>query len=128
MRSARSVLFAAYRSRTSSRRARDKRAAPSSGSRVTRTEDGLDCPYTPGARALIKLIQSHDVFIRGCRPEAAGGVFLSLAGAVTRNIALVGNNLRGAGRIAEFSDGAAPAALRLAGNIEAETPGQKRRE
>jgi hypothetical protein len=77
--------------------------------------DELDCAYAPGAHALLRLTQSRDVLIRGCRPQAAGGVFLRLTGSETSGIALVGNDLRGVGKAREFADGAAPSGLRSAG-------------
>jgi hypothetical protein len=80
--------------------------------------DNLDCDYAPGALALLRLTKTREVLIRGCRPEADGGVFLSLAGPETAGIALVGNDLRRVGKVAEYSDGAASNSLRLAGNIE----------
>jgi polygalacturonase len=80
--------------------------------------DNLACDYAPGALALLRLTKTREVLIRGCRPEAAGGSFLSLAGPETAGIALVGNDLRRVGKVAEYSDGATPTSLRSAGNIE----------
>jgi hypothetical protein len=79
---------------------------------------GLNCVYTPAAAAVIRLAMSRDVLIRGCRPDAPEGVFLSLAGAETRGIALTGNDLSRVGRVCEFASGAVPGAVRAAGNID----------
>ncbi len=78
---------------------------------------GLTCSQAPDATALVGLLQCREALIRGCRPEAAGGVFLRLAGKDTADISLLGNDFRRVGRLSEFADGAPPASLRSAGNL-----------
>jgi polygalacturonase len=77
---------------------------------------GLACRQAPGAAALVDLRQTRDLLIRGCRPEAEG-VFLRLAGKDSAGIALIGNDFGHVGQISEFTDEAAPASLRSAGNL-----------
>jgi polygalacturonase len=60
--------------------------------------DGLDCAYSPGAAALVKMVRTRTATIRGCRPQAPGGVFLKLEGKENSGIALLANDLRQVGR------------------------------
>lgn len=60
--------------------------------------DGLDAMFSPDAAAMVRLTQTRSALVRGSRPDAPGGVFLRLEGAATRGIALVANDLRGAGK------------------------------
>jgi hypothetical protein len=80
----------------------------------------LACSHAPGAAPLVRLVQARDVLIRGCRPEAPGGVFLHVEGRGSGGIALVGNDLTRAGTAGEFAEGVDPASLRSAGNLEPE--------
>jgi hypothetical protein len=81
---------------------------------------GLTCSHAPAAAPLVRLVQSHDILIRGCRPEARDGAFLHLEGRNISGIALVGNDLRHVGTIAEFTHGADPSSLLAAGNLDRE--------
>jgi polygalacturonase len=78
---------------------------------------GLTCSHAPGAASIIGLAQSRDILIRGCRPDAADGVFLLLAGKDTSAIALIGNDLSRVRKAAEFASGAAAGSLRSVGNL-----------
>ena len=80
----------------------------------------LSCSQAPTAAALIGMIQSRNVLIRGCRPETADGVFVRLAGKDTAGISLIGNDFSHIGQLSEFADEAAPASLRSAGNLSKE--------
>ncbi len=82
---------------------------------------GLTCSYTPGAAPLVRLVQTRDVLIRGCQPNAPHGVFLRLEGRDTAGISLVGNDLSRVGKAGEFANGAAPISLRCAGNLDPES-------
>jgi polygalacturonase len=81
---------------------------------------GLSCSCSPGAAPLIGLVQSRNVLIRGCRPNAADGVFLRMAGKDTAGIALIGNDLTRVDRVGEFVEGTASSSLRLSGNLQRE--------
>jgi polygalacturonase len=78
---------------------------------------GLACRQAPAAASLLGLRQTHNVLIRGCRPEAADGVFLRLAGKDTASVSLIGNDFSHVGQLSEFADEAASASLRSAGNL-----------
>ena len=62
------------------------------------TVDGLDAGYWPGGAAVLGMAQVRGALIRGCQPYAKGGAFLKLAGDRSRGIALVANDLSGAGQ------------------------------
>jgi polygalacturonase len=78
---------------------------------------GLSCSQSPAAASLVGLVQARDVLLRGCRPEAAEGVFLRLAGKDTSAIAVIGNDFTHIGQLSEFVDGAETTALRSTGNL-----------
>jgi polygalacturonase len=81
---------------------------------------GLSCAQSSAdAAALVGLLQSRDVLLRGCQPRA-GGIFLRLAGKDTANVSLLGNNFTRVKQLAEFADEAAPSSLRAAGNLPKE--------
>jgi hypothetical protein len=65
------------------------------------TIEGLNATHSPGAAAVLRLVQTRGALIRGCRPQAAGGVFLKLEGNASRNIVLAANDLSGVARVAE---------------------------
>jgi polygalacturonase len=69
--------------------------------------DGLDCGYSSGAAALVKMAMTRGATIRGCRPLAPTGVFLKLEGKENAGIALLANDLRQVGKWLE-ADTAAP--------------------
>ena len=79
---------------------------------------GLACSYSAGAAPLVRLTHGRGVLIRGCRPEAAGGVFVRLEGRDTANVALVGNDLSRVGQASELAERAAADSLRTAGNLD----------
>jgi hypothetical protein len=81
---------------------------------------GLTCSRAPTAASLIRLVQSRNVLIRGCQPEASDGVFLRLEGRDTAGIALVGNDLSRVGKVGDFAEGVPPTSLRSAGNLDPE--------
>jgi hypothetical protein len=81
---------------------------------------GLTCSHAPTGASLIHLVESRNVLIRGCQPEASDGVFLRLEGRHTAGIALVGNDLSRVGKVGDFAEGAAPTSLRSAGTLDPE--------
>ena len=78
----------------------------------------LTCSCSPAAAPLIKIAAGDNVMIRGCRPDAPQGVFLRLEGRETRGISLIGNDLRRAGKVCEFTAGVDSSALRTEGNLD----------
>ena len=77
---------------------------------------GLTCSHAPAAAALIGLLQTRNVLIRGCRPKAADGVFLRLAGKDTADIALIGNDLSRVGSMQRVCRGSRSGLLAIVGN------------
>jgi len=65
------------------------------------TMDSLDAAHSPGAAAILRLVQTRGALIRGCRPQAADGAFLKLEGGASRNIVLAANDLSGVATVAE---------------------------
>ena len=65
--------------------------------------DGLDAAFWPGGAAMLSLTQTHWAMVRGCQPQAEAGTFLKLAGDRSQHIALMANDLRGAGKAAEVA-------------------------
>ena len=58
----------------------------------------LDADYSAGAAPSLKLVQARNALISGCQSRAKGGTFLQVAGASTRAVALVGNDLTAAAK------------------------------
>jgi hypothetical protein len=81
---------------------------------------GLACSQAPAAAALFGLEQARNVLIRGCRPDAANGTFVRLAGKDTAGVALIGNDFSRVGQLNEFAEEAAPASMKSAGNLSKE--------
>lgn len=73
--------------------------------------DGIDAPFAPGGATPIGLIHVRDALIRGCQPRAKEVSFVKLAGSQTRNIGLVGNDLRGTASPVETAPDVPPGAL-----------------
>lgn len=63
--------------------------------------DGLEAGFSAGAAPMLSLVQTRRAIIRGCQPQANGGVFLKLAGDATRQVTLIANDLAGVGRPVE---------------------------
>jgi polygalacturonase len=78
--------------------------------------EALDCAHSPGAAAIVKMASTRAATIRGCRPVAPQGVFLKLDGKENAGIALLANDLRGAGKWLEAGPEAKDA-LAQAGNL-----------
>jgi polygalacturonase len=78
---------------------------------------GLDCAWSPEAAPLVKMTRTRAATFRGCRPRAAKGVFLKLEGQENTGIALLGNDLRQAGKWLEADPDAAKEAVAQAGNL-----------
>jgi polygalacturonase len=77
----------------------------------------LICFNTPNAAPFIRLTQTRNVLLRGCRPDAPTGVFLRLEGHDTAGIALIGNDLTHLVKTSEFAEDASPDSLRAVGNL-----------
>ncbi|MHC4627871.1 MAG: glycoside hydrolase family 28 protein [Planctomycetota bacterium] len=82
--------------------------------------DGLDCDYSPGGEATIRLTDGRGVLVRGCRPRAGTGLFLKLRGAKSERIVLTGNDFGGAERTADVGPDVAKGALAELGNYKGE--------
>jgi hypothetical protein len=65
--------------------------------------DGLDAGFSTGAAPVLGMMQTRDAIIRGCQPHAPGVTFLKLAGADSRNIVLIANDLTGVGQPTEIA-------------------------
>ncbi|MBN1505891.1 MAG: glycoside hydrolase family 28 protein [Sedimentisphaerales bacterium] len=78
--------------------------------------DGLDAPYSNGAVSVLRLADVQDVFLRNCRPQAGTSVFLSVQGARSDGITLVGNDLRGVRKVIEAAASVPPAVIALVAN------------
>jgi polygalacturonase len=81
------------------------------------TVTGLTCSPVAAGISLVRLAQTRDVLLRGCRPKGEG-VFLRLEGNATSGITLVGNDFSRIGHVFESAKEVEPAALRSAGNLD----------
>jgi len=72
---------------------------------------GFKAEGSPGIESLIRLQQTRETFIHGSRALSDTETFLRVEGAGSRDIVLVGNNLRRADKPVEFAEGASGAAL-----------------
>jgi polygalacturonase len=84
------------------------------------TIDALDAGWSPGAAATIRLTDSRDVLVRGCRPKVGTDLFLDLAGSPSERIVLMANDLSGASKVAELAADVPDKALVQFGNYVAE--------
>lgn len=80
------------------------------------TVDGLSCTKGADAAALVGLLNSRDVLVRGSRPQGADGVFVRVAGKESAGIALIGNDLTHVGMPVEVVGGAEAKSVRVAGD------------
>lgn len=78
--------------------------------------DGLDCAAGEKSPAAVRMIQTREVMIRGCRPKMAG-TFLKIEGKESGGIALLANDLRKAGKAVETGEDVAKDAVSAAGNL-----------
>lgn len=78
--------------------------------------DGLEAAWSHGAVATLRLTDTRDVWIRGCRPAAGTDVFLKVQGAQTAGVTLMGNDFRGLKTVAELDTGVAPTAVAQVAN------------
>lgn len=67
---------------------------------------GFKARTSPGAESLIRFQSVRDAFIHGSRPSDDVALFLRVEGQSSRDIALVGNDLRRAATAAQTADGA----------------------
>ena len=65
--------------------------------------EGLDAAFWPGGAAMLSLTQTCWAMVRGCQPQAEAGTFLKLAGDCSQHIALMANDLSGAGKATEVA-------------------------
>lgn len=61
--------------------------------------DGFSAAYATGAAAPLRLTDTRDVLIRGCRPAAGTDVFLQVQGSRTEGVTLTGNDFRGVKKV-----------------------------
>lgn len=73
--------------------------------------DGLDASYSTGGAPMLSLSEVRDALIRGCQPQAAGGVFLKLTGENCRKVRLLANDLDAVGRATEVAPNVPAGAL-----------------
>ena len=78
--------------------------------------DGLDCDYSPGGEATIRLKDARGVLVRGCRPETGTKSFLKLQGTTSERVVLTGNDFSGVAKIAEVGPDVAGSALKELAN------------
>ena len=67
--------------------------------------DDLDAPPLSGAESVIRLTDTRDIFIRGCRPKSGTDLFLKVDGARTEGILLTGNDFGGTDKVIERAPG-----------------------
>lgn len=79
--------------------------------------DGFDAPVCPGGSPTIRLSQTKDVLIRGCRPGTGTDVFLEVQGAKSEGVVLAGNDLRGAGKVVQIGADVVKAAVLEVANV-----------
>lgn len=65
--------------------------------------DGLAAPFSPGAAAMIRMVQVRRAVLRGCSPLSAVDTLLQLEGDATRAIVLEKNDLSRVRRLAAVS-------------------------
>ena len=82
--------------------------------------DGLDCDYSPGGEATIRLTDARGVLVRGCRPKAGTELFLKLQGAKSERVVLTANDFSGVRKIAKVGPNVAESALAELANYTGE--------
>jgi hypothetical protein len=70
-----------------------------------------------GDNAVIRLIQTQNVLIRGCRPRSAEGAFVKIDGKDCSDIALTGNDFARVRQVMELAGQAPVDAIRQNGNV-----------
>ncbi len=63
--------------------------------------DDLETPSSPGAEPIVRLINTRDILIRGCRPKTGTDIFLKLDGARSEGIILSGNDFTRVSKVSE---------------------------
>ena len=76
----------------------------------------LDAEAPDSAAPLFWFANVKDVWIQGCRPEAAQGPFLRLTGSDTKDVMLVGNDLSGVRKIVVRDHGVSRKSVKLIAN------------
>lgn len=77
---------------------------------------GLTAPVT-GDEPLIRLYQTRNALISGCRPIGSLTAFVRLEGQENAEVGLIGNDFRRVKKVCEFIAGAEPNCVDLAGNL-----------
>jgi polygalacturonase len=80
--------------------------------------DGLEVPYSNGAASLLRLANVRNVTVRDSVTPEGTEVFLTLEGAGSDGVTLMGNDFRGAETIAEVDEAVAESALTMMGNVK----------
>lgn len=73
--------------------------------------DGLDAPFSPGAAAMLRMVNVREAVIRNCSPKAAVETLLKLEGSSTRKIVLTRSDLKNVRRVLELAPGVPKAAF-----------------
>jgi polygalacturonase len=81
--------------------------------------DSLRSTPIAGDAPAVRLIQTSDAFLRGCRAPANCNTYLEVAGDRSNRIVLMSSDLSAAKKNVETTDGAAASAVTQAGNIPA---------
>ncbi len=71
----------------------------------------LDAQFSPGAAAMLRMVQVRRAAIRGCAPKSAVDTLLQLEGDRTQQIVLQGNRLSQVGKLADVGPEVAKGAL-----------------
>ena len=74
--------------------------------------EGLDAPFSVEAAALVRLTDAKQVAISGCKPEAAGGVFVRVEGKGSREVDVSKNDFSRVTHSVEKADDVADDAVR----------------
>lgn len=80
--------------------------------------DGLDAAYSNKAASLLRLTDVRNVTVRDCTAPTGTSLFVKIEGANSNSIALIGNDLRRAKKVAELAEEVAETAISAAANLK----------
>lgn len=83
---------------------------------------GLDAPFSPGAAAMLRMVQVRRAALRGCSPKSPVDTLLQLEGDTTQQILLEKNDLSQVRRLGDISREVPKGALSAKGTPETNKP------
>jgi hypothetical protein len=75
--------------------------------------NGLSAQGNPKAESLLRLTDSREVYLNGCRVLTPAAVFLHVEGAASRGITIDGGDVAKAANVVSFGSGASKDAVKV---------------